>query len=1406
MMQQIDWNKLGLKGESKQKSFEDLCMYLFCRELKAPKISAYQNHPGIETDPVEVKGKKYGFQSKFFESKFDWKQIKESIGKAIERYPELDTIYIYSNKDKTMNGKKETIAESEINKKAAAKSITLEYVTDKTLLQKLSQPSNLDLAQLFFGIGDEFGFIKNSVNTNMLTFIQSSEYLELPLVDDSNNKIEKITEDILENEQNVFLILGNPGSGKSVLINKVLQIFGGLEKETESEMLEVLTQNNAVPVLVNLKSCATDSFENIIRNRKNDSNVNNQELNFIYLFDGLDELSEEIADNVLFQIYELSQKKNTKKIIFSCRRGNLNRSKAKVYFNDIVEYQITDLDLEYIDKFFREKKDKLKEEYYVKLKNNNPHLISEIKDILLIKLLWDTIIKLDEASGILDLFSEKIDLLIDDPSHRKNIAELNLLNPKKEAIIEINEDISFEYQKKFQFNFSQKDLQEIILNKYKRLDYKDVNAIINYITDLFFESLYLDNSNEKTMYIYQHRRYQEYFLTKRLKDEYEKDRKILRDLKLLSNQEYFEELFLKYLRKEYVKENNLAGLMELNLFNIYLGNDKNYGIVEDYCRNSGEFTPALVCQQESNYENLFEELKIRDKISLDTNEISNQFTTWEKAQENQSTDYLLRVWEGKIGPLIRDIVDFWKGEKYETGRYLIGQLEETISLYKEKKFFEKLDEIDRKHIKDPFWEELENWIYIQLVIKKRSVNDIFGNLIRKNYPASSSEEPEEFERHGKEKLVKSFFRVGLSENKQEIFGMFDDFNEYETIILLKLLTNRKYIHIFVGLESMHIKIKSFIEKLSYNVIEKNSFILFYKKFFDFNLSELEVAIAKSELIKINGKRAIDWIMSKDHFDFALFSFILDKCSFEKKFADVGLGRHGHYELYRYSALFREYILLLKKERELGVTIRDYIRYIKKYMGEISNGQNLKLDISYLWAYIFSNSDINKQLLVKWKNILIKEEHAIIPFRFYKKLRNLDPKVFNYLVDKEELSSFESNLLSWDGDFYSYVDTCFGLSILFSTIDNKESKFYFEKGMNEGILRHGWHKDIIVSYSLTDAFKIIWRNNWLSKENKEEYAWKVFKLNLRLADITDGDHTKQGPYFVIETVSENDIKLAEKFKDVLIQNGRDENLAITSILISKANQGCAIEEIQKDMEEYILAYDYKGEPRAQFYEQKFKVYLAIVKCDLYTDEEKKLAFEGAYEQTEEIKYKNIKFAFQDVLSSDEKQLFGDLCNKYGKALSLEIGQDEKIKEKPKMTESEFEKEVKKCETKEQIQEKYKQLSEYNNRIVLTKYESWEVLIEKTFEINNNIRLFLEYLKTNNYPDTDYWTANSRFFHLALAASLKNLDTKQETIDYLCEYSGHGGFVNVMKSYEFLEDKENCLSLFNRYIKFCELIVN
>jgi hypothetical protein len=38
------------------------------------------------------------------------------------------------------------------------------------------------------------------------------------------------------------------------------------------------------------------------------------------------------------------------------------------------------------------------------------------------------------------------------------------------------------------------------------------------------------------------------------------------------------------------------------------------------------------------------------------------------------------------------------------------------------------------------------------------------------------------------------------------------------------------------------------------------------------------------------------------------------------------------------------------------------------------------------------------------------------------------------------------------------------------------------------------------------------------------------------------------------------------------------------------------------------------------------------------------------------------------------------------------------------------------------------------------------------------------------------------------------------DYLFKNSGHEGFKNIMKSYEVINDKNMCLSLFNRYLKF------
>lgn len=912
-MQQIDWNKLGVKGESKQKSFEDLCMFLCCRELKITKIDSYQNQPGIETEPFEANGKNYGFQAKFFDSKFDWEQIKNSILKGLKLYPELDKIFIYSNKDRTKNGSKKTKNETAIYKEAKNQKTEIEYITDKDLLLKLSQPSNLDLAQLYLGIRDEFGFVKNSVSPKILTFIQSQEYLDLPCVDDTNKEV-SVSEKALNNStKNPFLLTGNPGTGKSIFMHKLLEGFGGLDKKTENEMVNVLTSNNAVPVLINLKVCINDSLENIIRGRKNDSKVNSQELGFIYLFDGLDELDEKIADNVLFEMFELSQKANTKKILISCRFGNLNKIKAKKYFKDIVEYQISKLDEKYINDYFSKKSNKSKRDKLKALKKSNQVIVQEIKDILLIKLLWDTIEELNESSTILDLLNKKINLLLDEPNHRKNIEHLNLLNAKKEKILKLNQDISFNFQRKFQFRFSQNELQKIIIDKFDCLDYKDTNSIISYIADLFFENSYDISPELETSYIYQHRRYQEYFFTQKLKNEYEKNPSIIRKLKILSNREYLENLFRPYLRKEYEKENNLPGLVELNLIDVYLGKHKGFGVDDDYYMNSSEFIPALVAQDKSIFNELFENenLQIKEKISIDFQELKKKFKKWNKDKNDyRSNDYLKSVWDNGIASLIEIVVLLWKSGNKEIAKEFRQELQNIMNLYDQYKFRENLKENDR--LEDPFWNQFENWVYYRLVIKDESVEDVFTNLIKKNYDNFSDSNDWNYKESGKEKLVKSFFRVCLKEKRNDLYKLINDFDEYEFMALLEIFKSIEYLPIFAQSESIHKKIESFIKGFSQEINEKNVFVLFFRKYLNVNITEEEIKIAKTELQKLREKRQVDWHMYKTHIDFALISYILDEFSFEKFLKkQEGYPFRYYNELGLYSALFNDFISLFK---------------------------------------------------------------------------------------------------------------------------------------------------------------------------------------------------------------------------------------------------------------------------------------------------------------------------------------------------------------------------------------------------------------------------------------------------------------------------------------------------------------
>lgn len=1422
-IQGISWDKFGLKGESKQDSFEDLCMFLCCRELKITKIESYKNQPGIETEPFEVKGKKYGFQSKFFDTKFDWNQIKKSIlgkedkdvnsKKLKEKYPnnvfekyELNKIFIYSNKEKTLkNGQNKTKPEELIENLKNEYSAEIEYITEKDFKLKLSKPPNLDLAQLYFGIGDEHGFIKNSSNPQILTFIQSSEYINLPIENYKGKNVKKIPK-----TSKISLLIGNPGSGKTILMYKQLETFGGLDKKDQTEMDKVLIKNNAIPILVNLKNCYADSLENLLRGRKNDNKVNEQKIGFIYLFDGLDELLEDIADKVLLQISELSQKEDTKQIIISCRSGNINRLKAKEYFSKVQEYKISDLEETYIDTFFKAKNDEEKIKKLKEFKKQNKGIFKEMKDILLIKLFWDTISELNKSDSILDLFEKKIELLLSNPEHRKNIDGLNLLNSKKEKIIELNQDMAFKFQKNFQFRFPQKDIQSLILKKFNKLDYKSVNDIINYLSDIFFERDFSDPSIPEPSYIYQHRRYQEYFLTQKLKTEYEKNPQILRELKIISNKEYFENLFLKYLRKQYMKEYNLPKLIELNLIDVYLGKQNGFGADNLHYKNSSEFIPALLSQETKIFNDLYESenLEIKNKLSIDFIELKKRFDSWNKNNDYYSENYLKKVWEDDVSFLIENVALFWKANKKEASKEFEKQLQKVKKLYEDNKFIDYLRE--KKDLSDPFWSSFENWIYYKLIIKNEKMKIVFDDLIRKNYATFSDEENISFEESSKTQLIKSFFRVCLNEKRKDFFKLINNFDEYEFLCFLDVLKTINYLPVFIKTKSIHKEIKDFISKFSKKLNSKNIFILFYKKFFNVRFSTEENLFAKSEFEKLGEKRDIDLHINNSLNDFAMLSYILGEFSFDS-FLKKQEGHPFRYYNGRilYFALFKDFIELLQDKKSIETIVGNYTKYINFYFERKSNNNFLISYISSLWANLFVNSHIKHDSLLRIKEILKREENEVISFNFYSKISKLNLSLFNEIISEGELKFFEERLLSWKDDFSSFVDRCFSLGLFYSKRNARKAKYYFEKGIIEGILRHGYHKDTLVSYQLVDALEILWKKNWGTNEELAKYSEKVFNLTLKVTDITDGDETWQGPHNVIELISRYDIKLAEKLKTKLSDKKGYRgisNTLLTSILKNKIKMGLSFEEIEKEITNFAKDYDYQGKPQADYYEQQFVIYIELAKNELYTEEDRKNAFKKAHEQVENMKKEGINYYLRDNYFKSEKIKFQELCKKYKEIFNLKFDSGDDSLEGKNSFQKQFLEEVMACSTKRQLSGKYKKLNNYKNNIALSDYDSWKTLIEKTFKIEGNLTMFLNYLEKNHFPNTDFWSNNSKYLYLAVAVTLENINMRNEMLHYLFKNSGYGGFTNIMKSYEKLNDKDMCLKLFNAYLKFCGLLVN
>lgn len=233
----------------------------------------------------------------------------------------------------------------------------------------------------------------------MTTLIQSKEYLELNLYNyEKTLTTTEYCKEVLSSKKKLYLVSGAAGTGKSVCMRKMLYIYGGFDEDTKSKQLEKVKSLGAICIYINLNNTELDSLENIVLNYKNTFFADSDNNDFIYLFDGIDEVpTSHITSTVLF-IENLLEKENTKKIIISSRLSSYNKYILKASINEIVEYSIENLKEDQVREYFENKGNQEKVNKLNEVASNNDNFFEHVTDILTVSLLWDQINNINDKS------------------------------------------------------------------------------------------------------------------------------------------------------------------------------------------------------------------------------------------------------------------------------------------------------------------------------------------------------------------------------------------------------------------------------------------------------------------------------------------------------------------------------------------------------------------------------------------------------------------------------------------------------------------------------------------------------------------------------------------------------------------------------------------------------------------------------------------------------------------------------------------------------------------------------------------------------------------------------------------------------------------------------------------------
>lgn len=1195
-MVDINWKAFGLKHPKATDAFEALCYFLFCRKYRLIEgVRTDFNQVGLETEPIKNAENEYcGFQAKFFEKNINYNNIAESIDKALKNYDKINHIIIYINQPAQTSCK----SAKDIEAKCKKQGVTVEWFLPANFTISLNQPNNLDLAEFYFEKTNVLKMLSDDKSIRINTLLQAKEYVELNLKNnDGVLTINEYCDVILKSSNKLHLITGDAGSGKSVCMRKLFNNYSGFAEESEEEQLKMIGKVGAVCRFISLNNSSMESLEkafavDLIENKR------------IYLLDGLDEIPTESITVVLLLIESLLERDKTKKVIISSRLSSYNKFILKATFTSVSEYTIVDLSKDQIQQYFESKQNDDKKTKLMQLSEQNHDFYKKITDVLTLSLLWEYIFDIKDTSFLSDLMEVSVSSILNDIHHKRYLEKLNLPNPKAKAIVEMNKALALYLFENDKFSFFQNELQNIISGIYPKCDYSAINELISYNSDLFFDMTITENTQT---FSYRHRRYAEYFTLLCIENIIQKDLSYLRKNNIIINYDLFEKMLIPHLKNKAIRENDISLAFEVGLFNVYLGNDRTWGIDKEFYYWSRWIIYSIAELSDELLQNVLEDkaLPVR-KFFYDVPEkIIHTLETSEKPSMNDGfvqnyANFVLlieRMHKSGKEVFIPALLDYYK----------------TINeLCREKRYyFHSISNSDNYLV----WRCL---LYINTVIFEDNLNRCVDGAIATPEDITADDV---FAEHIS---INTFYFSSLYYNillyhPDKCSNIIEKLTWNQLSFFALAATKPECLTEIFNNESIKDSLRLIFEKQIDSEGCAIILCLALKKMLGCSLTATETELAKNYLESNEFKSySVFYKENCDTVGFLLTAF--EELVKPEKIDD---------EIGRYLSSYNDYYRLSNGSSTLS-------RFVCNIEKHLSGSSEANYYIRVLLGKTLALSDTDESSLkgsVDFLNDIMKEGGLLT---IYHTMKSFNAAKFNKVVSGSIIAQLDNPNVYRDIDFTSTSDLLFMISFLTSSYSGANGYQLLLKGISNGMMRMNDRKDTIGDYKLLEGFEVILKNNWLSTEDLVGYLERILLIanNMNTYNIDNDVHGK-----TMELLQKHNFDAAEFYYSKISKLDECYNSIHYDFAKDLVYRGRDVIDIENCLNNMRVTYDryHQKLDRDSFY-YKLSIYLNIASCDFYSTAVQDEYFMKAQEVIDKLE----SAGWERELSSNEYEIYTELC--------------------------------------------------------------------------------------------------------------------------------------------------------------------